>query len=71
MTVKHDKKRYNKTRRSPHIEACQGNPIGRTEPQEQTKESETHLFPPIGVPQNTKHFLIKVSTQKLTICLCL
>lgn len=34
-----------------HIEADQGYPVGGKESQEQTKESEGHHFPLLGVPQ--------------------
>ena len=51
MTVKYGKTKYNKTGKSPHIGAGQGNPIGGKESQEQVKESEIHLLPLVGVPE--------------------
>lgn len=40
--------------KNPHVRTGQGNPDGGKEPQEQTKESEIHLLPLLGVSQKHK-----------------
>lgn len=51
MKTNENKTRYNEQVKSPHIEATQGNPIGRKESQELAKESEKHQLSLLGVLQ--------------------